>query len=129
MRIPVMPNGWPRAMAPPCGFSLSLNGSTPISLADGMTCAANASLISTTSTSSMVSPAQRLPTGLDRPQAHQLGLQGADAGRDDACEGLDPELLGERPRHHHGGRRTVVERAGVPGGYPATLAEHRPQRG
>src|SRR6266850_2606714 len=34
MRAPVMPNGWPSAIAPPCGFSLSLNGSTPIARLD-----------------------------------------------------------------------------------------------
>src|SRR5437667_247220 len=30
MRAPVMPKGWPRAIAPPCGFSFSLKGSTPM---------------------------------------------------------------------------------------------------
>src|SRR5437588_578701 len=29
MRAPVMPNGWPSAIAPPCGLSLSLNGARP----------------------------------------------------------------------------------------------------
>ena len=65
IRTPVMPNGWPSAIAPPCGFSLSLNGSTPIPLADGMTWAAKASLISTTSTSSMVIPARASACRLD----------------------------------------------------------------
>src|SRR5207245_1902006 len=58
MRAPVMPNGWPSAIAPPCGFSFSLKGSTPMPRADGMTWAAKASLISTMSTSSMLIPAR-----------------------------------------------------------------------
>ena len=57
MRAPVMPYGCPSAIAPPCGFSLSLNGSTPSSWHTGSTCAANASFSSMTSTSSMVIPA------------------------------------------------------------------------
>src|SRR5829696_2941810 len=58
IRAPVMPYGWPSAIAPPCGFSLSLNGSTPISRHTGSTCAAKASFNSTTSTSSIVMPAR-----------------------------------------------------------------------
>ena len=54
MRAPVMPKGWPSAIAPPCGLSLSPNGSTPMPRAEGMTWAANASLISTMSMSSML---------------------------------------------------------------------------
>jgi hypothetical protein len=56
MRAPVMPNGWPMAMAPP--FTLSLSQLMPSCLADGMTWAAKASLISTRSMSSMVMPAR-----------------------------------------------------------------------
>src|SRR5699024_6038446 len=41
-------------------LDLSLNGSTPMPRADGRTCAANAALISTLSTSSIVMPAQTL---------------------------------------------------------------------
>src|SRR5437773_272057 len=57
IRAPVMPYGWPSAIAPPCGLSLSLKGSTPTSAQTGSTCAANASFSSTTSTSSIVMPA------------------------------------------------------------------------
>ncbi len=56
IRAPVMPKGWPSAIAPPCGFSLSM--SMPHSSAIGRTWAANASFSSTTSTSSMVIPAR-----------------------------------------------------------------------
>src|SRR5262249_14790584 len=57
IRAPVMPYGWPSAIAPPCGLSLSLKGSIPSSRHTGSTCAANASFSSTTSTSSIVMPA------------------------------------------------------------------------
>ena len=58
IRAPVMPNGWPRAMAPPWTFSLSIG--MPSSLADGMTWAAKASLISTRSMSAIVLPARAM---------------------------------------------------------------------
>ena len=51
-----MPNGCPSAIAPPCTLSLSIG--MPRCLADGITCAANASLISTKSIWSMVMPAR-----------------------------------------------------------------------
>src|SRR6478736_3421103 len=52
MRAPVMPNGWPSAIAPPDTFSLSW--SMPNSRAEPSTCTANASLISYRSMSSIV---------------------------------------------------------------------------
>src|ERR1035437_5849756 len=58
MRAPVMPKGWPSAIAPPCGLRRSSKGSMPMPRADGMTCAAKASLISTTSTLLILSPAR-----------------------------------------------------------------------
>ena len=56
MRAPVIPNGWPRAIAPPCGFSFS-SGMSHSSMI-GITWAANASFSSTTSTSPIVMPAR-----------------------------------------------------------------------
>jgi hypothetical protein len=53
-----MPNGWPTAIAPPLTLSLSPNGSMPRSRADGMTCAANASLLSIRTMSSIDLPAR-----------------------------------------------------------------------
>ncbi len=55
MRAPVIPNGWPSAIAPPNGLSFS--GSIPHSCMQGTTWAANASLSSTTSMSPIVMPA------------------------------------------------------------------------
>ena len=85
-------------MAPPCGFSLSLNGSTPSSRGrddlgrEGLVDFHHVHVID-----GHLGPGQRLPAGLDRAQAHHLGLQGADAGRHDAGERGDPELVGEGP--------------------------------
>ena len=56
IRAPVMPHGWPSAMAPP--LTLSLSSGTPRSSADGSTWAAKASLSSTRSTSPMLIPAR-----------------------------------------------------------------------
>ena len=53
---PVIPNGWPRAIAPP--WVLSFSSGIPHSLMIGITWAAKASLSSTTSTSSIVIPAR-----------------------------------------------------------------------
>src|SRR3954451_9335649 len=55
IRAPVIPNGCPRAIAPPNGLSLS--SSIPSSSLHGTIWAANASLISTMSMSSIVIPA------------------------------------------------------------------------
>ena len=54
IRAPVMPNGCPRAIAPPCVFIFSSGMSHSAMI--GITWAANASLSSTTSTSLMVFP-------------------------------------------------------------------------
>ena len=63
-------------------------------MADGTTCAANASLISTRSMSSIVRPAraERLPARLDRAEAHDLGVERRHAAGDDARERRDAEL-------------------------------------
>ena len=54
-RAPLMPSGWPKAMAPPLGLTLA--GSAPVSFSQASTTGAKASLISTTSMSSMLRPA------------------------------------------------------------------------
>ena len=85
--------------------------------ADGITWAANASLISTTSTSSMVIPARSSALRrLDRPDPHELRLDAGHGRRDDARQRLDAELLRPLVAHEHDRRGAVVERARVPGG-------------
>src|SRR6266852_9852198 len=84
MRAPVIPNGCPSAMDPPCGFNLSLKGSMPSARAEGMTWAANASLISGIDiVDGHSGPPERLTRGFDRAQPHKLRLQGRDPGGDD----------------------------------------------
>ena len=41
-------------------------------------------------------PLERLLRGVDRTQAHELGLERGQAGRDHARERLDPQLPGAR---------------------------------
>ena len=56
IRAPVIPNGWPSAIAPPCVFSFS-SGISHFSMI-GITWAANASFSSTRSTSVIFIPAR-----------------------------------------------------------------------
>ncbi|MCY1458779.1 hypothetical protein D9M71_761930 [compost metagenome] len=59
MRAPEQPNGWPRAMAPPCRLTFSFILSSSLrSFSTGRAWAAKASLSSTKSISSMVRPAR-----------------------------------------------------------------------
>ena len=94
IRAPVIPYGWPSAIAPPCGFSLSLNGSTPSSRHTGSTCAANASFSSITSTSSIVMPAyaSTLRTASIGPTPMISGSTPETRRREDPRARLDPEL-------------------------------------
>ena len=103
----------------------------PRCLADGITWAANASLISTRSMSSMrhAGAGHRLTAGLDRAETHDLGVEPGHARRHDPGERREAELLGPGVAHHHHGRRAVVEGAGVAGGDLAVGAEHRLEPG
>ena len=94
MRAPVMPNGWPSAIAPP--LTLSFSSSIPRSRAEGSTCAANASLISTRSTSSIDMPARA-------------------SACFDASTGPRPMISGERPD-------TPVETTRASGVMPSSAA-------
>ena len=131
IRAPVMPNGWPSAIAPPWGLRRSSKGSMPMPRADGITCAANASLISTTCTSSMVMPRPRkgLTGGLDRTESHELRLERGESRGDDPGERRDAELARTCVRHDHDRGRAVVERAGVARCHGAVLAEDRLELG
>ena len=124
MRAPVMPKGCPRAMAPP--LTLSFSHGMPRCLAEGTTWAANASLISTRSMSSMAMPARdsawRDASMGPRPMIS--GLSAGDARRDDAGQRCDAQLGGLGVAHDDHGGGAVVERAGVAGGDLAVGAEH-----
>ena len=77
MRAPVWPNGCPSAIAPPCGLSLSENGSTPTFSHTGITCAANASFssIDVDVVDLHVRLRERLLHGLDRTDAHDARVE------------------------------------------------------
>ena len=94
IRTPVMPNGWPRAIAPPCGFIFS-SGMLHSAMI-GITWAANASFSSTVSTSSIVMPARSstfliAPIGATPMYSGSLRRGG---GGDDPGAGLEAQLLG-----------------------------------
>ena len=91
MRAPVIPNGWPRAIAPPNGLSFS--GSMPHSSRHGTTWAANASLSSTTSMSEIVIPA-RSSTAFTAG----IGPRPMISGRIAATEEATMRARGFRPR-------------------------------
>ncbi len=59
---PVAPSGWPRAIAPPIGFTFA--GSSPRLLITASDCAAKASLSSIQPMSARVSPAMRSAAGM-----------------------------------------------------------------
>mmetsp|Transcript_26178 Transcript_26178/g.57194 ORF Transcript_26178/g.57194 Transcript_26178/m.57194 type:complete len:241 (-) Transcript_26178:703-1425(-) len=61
-RAPVAPRGWPRAMAPPLGFTL--DSSMPSFFTQYVACDAKASLISYTSMSSRLRPARATASGM-----------------------------------------------------------------
>src|SRR5436189_40339 len=73
-RAPVAPSGWPSAIAPPHAFTRAR--SAPVSRCQARTTEANASLISTRSMSSRVSPARALVRGYVAV-GRDLGLEGA----------------------------------------------------
>ena len=129
MRAPVMPNGWPSAIAPP--WTLSFSHGMPRCFADGITCAANASLISTRSMSSIgqAGALQRLAARLDRAETHDLRVEAGHAGRHDPRQRLDAELVRLGVAHHDHRGRAVVQRARVAGGHLAVGTEHRLQLG
>ena len=131
MRAPVMPKGWPRAMAPPWGLRRSSKGSMPMPRAEGMTWAAKASLISTTSTSSMAIPARSSACLLASigPSPMISGLSEVSPVETMRASGVMPELAGAVVGHHHHRGGAVVERAGVARGDRPVLAEHRLEGG
>ncbi len=73
-RVPVMPSGWPSAIAPP--FTLTFSRSSPSSFSTDRYCAAKASLISIRSMSSERQPRllEHLARRRRRPHAHQRRL-------------------------------------------------------
>ena len=127
IRAPVMPNGWPSAMAPRDVQPCRRTGRCPASRAEGRTCAANASLISTRSTSAMLIPARasacRLASTGPRPMIS--GDRPDTPVATTRASGVMPSAVGPGVGHDDQRGRAVVERAAVARGDPAVRAEHR----
>ena len=113
MRAPVMPNGWPSAIAPP--DTLSLSSSMPSSRAEPSTCTANASLISTRSMSEIFLPAlaSAFLIASIGPRPMISGDRPDTPGRHDARQRGQAQFLGLGVAHddHRGG--AVVQRTRV----------------
>ncbi len=127
-RVPLMPSGWPSAIAPP--FTLTLSRSRPSSFSTERYCAANASLISKRSMSSSARPvlASTLADRRRRPHPHQRRLDPDGRPRRRAApSGVRPwrshRLLGGE--HQRGA--AIHDAARVAGGDAAVLLEHRRQ--
>ena len=67
----------------------------------------------------------RLLAGVDRAEAHDLGVEGRDAAGHDASDRVETHRLGLVGAHHQHGGGTIIERAGVAGGDGAVGTEHR----
>ena len=67
--------------------------------------------------------------GLDGPDAHDAGLAGRDAVRDDARQGLEAELLDGSLRSNDVGRGTIADARGVARRDGAVLLEDRGKLG
>ena len=124
-RAPLMPSGWPRAIAPPLTFTRS--GSMPSSRTTASDCDANASFSSTRSMSPTrdARAREQLRDGGDGTDAHHARV---DAGRGRAAEHaerLDAEVARPLLAGDHERRRAVVDAARVAGRDGAT----RPERG
>jgi hypothetical protein len=119
-----MPKGWPTAIAPPLTFSFS-SGMPGPGGGDHLGGERLVDLEEVDVVDGQAGAAQGLLRRLDRAEAHDLGRQAGDAGRDDAGERGEAELacLGVAHDHHRGG--AVVERAAVAGGDQAVGAEDR----
>ena len=116
MRLPDIPMGWPRAMAPP----LTLTTSGPIRgrAMDASATAANASLISKRSTSAIPRPAR---CRRSQDGARRLGQQrrvgpGDLSVADDLGERLEARSSATSADDEHEGRPAVGDLAGVAGG-------------
>ena len=76
MRAPVMPNGWPRAMAPPLTFSLSQLMPSSLGRRDDLGGERLVDLDQVDVVDGHAGPGQGLAAGLDRAEAHDLGVRG-----------------------------------------------------
>ena len=129
MRAPEQPSGWPSAIAPP--LALTISSSSPRSRMQASDWEAKASLSSTASRSSIASRRawSTLRVAGTGPMPMMSGATPALARRPREREAVRPCPLGVPLTHEYDGRRTVVERAGVPCGDDATGPMDRSELG
>ena len=129
MRAPLMPIGWPSAIAPP--LTLTFSGSTPSSRVETMPTAAKASLISTRSRSfgSMPSRAHALAIARDGCVCRVRVRPGDDAVRADLGERGQAQLGGLLRAHDDDRAGAVGDLRGRAGGDRAVLGEGRLELG
>ena len=126
-RPPLIPSGWPRAIAPP--LTLTLAGSRPSSSMHTSDWLAKASLSSTRSRSSTADPGplEGLARRRNRPDPHDRRIDAGDGRRHDPGQWLEPELASPRRFDEEHRRRAVVDPRRVAGGDRPTVAEGGPQ--
>ena len=105
MRAPVMPNGWPTAIAPP--FTLSFSIGMPRSPVgrDDLRRERLVDLDQVDVVDGHAGPRERLPGRLDRAEAHDLRRQRGDAGGDDPGQRRDARARGPSRRSSRPPRR------------------------
>ena len=126
-RVPDMPTGWPRAIAPP--LTLTLSSSMPRSSTEASPTAAKASLISKRSIGADVDAglARSLGDGPRRLGHERVVGTGHHAVADDLPERGQAELLRLVGRHDDDGAAAVGDLRGVAGRDRAVLVEGRLQ--
>ena len=125
MRAPVMPKGWPTAIAPP--LTLSLSGVDP-ELAcrrDHLGREGLVDLDEVDVVDGEPGAGERLREASTGPRPMISGDSAAHAGRDDPGERGQAELAGPGVGHDDDRRGAVVERTAVAGGDGAVGAEDR----
>ena len=104
-RAPLMPSGWPSAIAPPLTFTRS--SSRPSSRTTARLCEAKASFSSTRSISPTSTPAraEQLAHGRDRPDAHHARVDAGDGAADEARRAARRRARAPSPRSRSRARR------------------------
>ena len=116
IRAPVIPKGWPRAIAPPWVLSLLFLDPAFVHDRDHLGGEGLVQLDRVDVADRHPGPVEDLLDRADRGHAHQLRLVAVGGGGDDPGARGQAQLLGLGVAHqqHRGG--AVVERAGVAGG-------------
>ena len=126
-RVPVMPSGWPSAIAPP--LTLTRSRSSPSSFSTARYCAANASLTSIRSISSSVRPVRSstLRVGGRRSHAHERGIDADRRPVDETADRSQAVAIDGLARRENQRGAAIDDPAGVAGRHAAVLLERRRQ--